>query len=242
MPERANVPAPIGEAVLAALRDAGLCAVLLLGPAALLGAWPWPAGLAFVAAYTFAQLAANLALAIWRPAHFRVRQQSVVAGKGRGQPRMDAVGSALLVGFGVAWFAFIPLDVFRLHLLPAPAAWLTWVGALMAALGVTLTPMAVWENRFATPNVQDQSADGQQLVDTGVYRLVRHPIYLGYALLIGGEALWLGSIAAALIGAGVYLAATAWRITIEERDLRARLPGYDAYARRVRGRLIPFLL
>jgi protein-S-isoprenylcysteine O-methyltransferase Ste14 len=195
-----------------------------------------------VVIYACAQLAGQLALAIWRPAHFRVRQQSVVAARDRGQPRMDAVGSALLVAFAVAWFAFIPLDVFRLHLLPAPAAWISWLGALMAALGVTATTSAVWENRFATPNVQDQTARGQQVVDTGIYRLVRHPIYLGYALLIGGEALWLGSTAAALIGAGVYLAATAWRITIEERDLRARLPAYDAYARRVRGRLIPFVL
>jgi protein-S-isoprenylcysteine O-methyltransferase Ste14 len=155
---------------------------------------------------------------------------------------MDAVGSAMLVGFAVAWFAFIPLDVFRLHLLPAPASWLRAAGALAAAIGVTVTTLAIWQNRFATPNVQDQTASGQQVVDTGVYRLVRHPIYLGYALLIGGEALWLGSLAAALIGAGVYLAATAWRITIEERDLRARLPGYCTYARRVRGRLIPFVL
>jgi len=41
---------------------------------------------------------------------------------------------------------------------------------------------------------------------------------------------------------GVYLASTCWRITIEERDLRVRLPVYEAYARRVRGRLIPFVL
>lgn len=242
MPESANVPAPLGKAVLAALRDAGLCAVLLLAPAALLGAWPWPAGLAFLAVYGVTQLTGNLALAIWRPAHFLVRQQGVVAGKDHGQPRMDAVGSAMLVAFAVAWFAFIPLDVFRLHLLPAPATWLRWAGALVAALGVATTMLAVWENRFATPNVQDQSAGGQRVVETGVYRLVRHPIYLGYALLIGGEALWLGSLAAALIGVGVYLAATCWRIMIEERDLRARLPAYDAYARRVRGRLIPFVL
>lgn len=100
----------------------------------------------------------------------------------------------------------------------------------------------MWENRFATPNVQDQTGRGQQVVDTGVYGLVRHPIYLGYALLIGGEALWLGSVTAALIGVGVYLASTGWRIMIEERDLRARLPAYAAYARRVRGRLIPFVL
>lgn len=242
MPEPTHASAPVGQALRAVARDVAVSALLLLGPAALLGAWPWPAGLAFVAAYGLAQLAANLALAVWRPAHFRVRQQGVVAGEGRGQPRADAIGSAMLVGFAVAWFAFIPLDVFRLHLLRAPAAWLSWIGGLMALLGVAVTTSAIWENRFATPNVQDQSALGQQVVDTGVYRLVRHPIYLGYALLIGGEALWLGSTAAALIGAGVYLASTAWRITIEERDLRARLPAYGAYAQRVRGRLIPFVL
>ena len=242
MSEPAGDRAPIGQALQAVARDVALSALLLLAPAALLGARPWPAGLAFICAYGAAQLAANLALAFRRPAHFQVRQQGVVAGKDRGQPRADAIGSVILVGFAVAWFAFIPLDVFRLHLLPAPAAWVAWIGALMAALGVAVTTSAVWENRFATPNVQDQTAQGQRVVDTGVYRLVRHPIYLGYALLIGGEALWLRSTAAALIGAGVYLASTAWRITIEERDLRVRLPAYDAYARRVRGRLIPFVL
>jgi len=234
--------APIAKAAQAALRDAGLSALLLLGPAALLGTWVWPAGLAFVGVYTSLQLTGNLALAVWRPAHFRVRQQSVVAAKDRKQPRIDAIGSAILVGFAVAWTAFIPLDVFRLHVLPPPAPWLAWSGGAAAMLGVGLTMLAVWENRFATPNVQDQSASGQQVVTSGVYGLVRHPIYLGYFLMIGGQALWLGSTLAALIGAGVYLAATLGRIAVEERDLRARLPAYEAYARRVRGRLIPFVL
>jgi protein-S-isoprenylcysteine O-methyltransferase Ste14 len=242
MDEPSRASPPIAQAVLAALRDAGLCAVLLLAPAALLGAWVWPAGLAFVAVYAAIQLAGNLALAIWRPAHFLVRQQSVVAGKARRQPRADAIGSAMLVAFALAWVAFIPLDVFRLHLLTPPAAWVVWAGGLTAALGAALTMLAVWENRFATPNVQDQTTSGQRVVDTGVYGLVRHPIYLGYFLFIGGEALWLGSTAAALIGMGVYLAATLGRIAVEERDLRARLPDYEAYARRVRGRLIPFVL
>lgn len=240
MPEPAR--APIAQALLATLRGAAIPAVLLLAPAALLGTRVWPAALVFVAASAALQLASNLALAAWRPAHFRVRQQGVVAAGGRGQPRLDAIGSAVLVGFALAWTAFIPLDVFRLHLLAAPAPWLAWTGGLAAVLGFLVTTMAVWENRFATPNVQDQSAGGQRVIDTGVYRLVRHPIYLGYALQIGGQALWLGSSAAALIGVGVYLAATLGRIRIEERDLRTRLPAYDAYARRVRGRLIPFLL
>ncbi|HEX3406133.1 MAG TPA: isoprenylcysteine carboxylmethyltransferase family protein [Caulobacteraceae bacterium] len=233
---------PIWEAAEAALRNAAVCAILLLAPAALLGIWVWPAGVAFVAANAVLQLAGNLALATWRPAHFRIRRQGVVAGKHRGQPRVDAVGSAILVGVALAWTAFIPLDVFRLHMLPAPAAWVTWTGALAAALGFVVATLAVWENRFATPNVQDQSAGGQQVVQSGIYGLVRHPIYLGYALQIGGQALWLGSTAAALIGVGIYLAATLGRIRIEERDLNARLPAYAAYARRVRGRLIPFVL
>jgi protein-S-isoprenylcysteine O-methyltransferase Ste14 len=233
---------PIAEALIATLRGAALSAVLLLAPAALLGAWVWPAGIAFVAGCGAIDLAANLVLAVWRPAHFRVRQQGVVAARDRGQPLSDAVGSAVLLGVAVAWTAFIPLDVFHLYLLPTPASWIAWSGGFAAALGFTLTRLAIWENRFATPNVQDQSAAGQQVVDTGVYRLVRHPIYLGYFLLIGGEGLWLGSVAAALIGMGVYFAATIGRIVVEERDLRARLPAYEAYARRVRGRLIPFVL
>lgn len=241
MGERSEAPS-IAAAVAATLRNVGLSAVLLLAPAALLGSWVWPAGLVFVAVSTALQLASNLALARWRPAHFRVRQQGVVAGRDRGQPRLDAIGSAVLIGFALAWAMFIPLDVLRLHLLAAPAQWLAWTGGLAAVLGALVTTLAVWENRFATPSVQDQSAGGQRVVDTGVYRFVRHPIYLGYALQIGGQALWLGSSAAALIGVGVYLAATLGRIRIEERDLRTRLPAYDAYARRVRGRLIPFLL
>jgi protein-S-isoprenylcysteine O-methyltransferase Ste14 len=234
--------APIADAVLAALRNAAVSALLLLVPAAALGVLVWPAALALVVVSAAVQLASNVTLAIWRPAHFRVRQQGVVAAKDRGQPMADAIGSAMLVGFAVAWMAFIPLDVFRLHVLPPPAVWLAWAGGAVALAGSAVTTLAVWENRFATPNVQDQTARGQQVVDTGVYGLVRHPIYLGYALLIGGEALWLGSVTAALIGVGVYLASTCWRIMIEERDLRARLPAYAAYARRVRGRLIPFVL
>jgi protein-S-isoprenylcysteine O-methyltransferase Ste14 len=233
---------PIAEAVLAALRNTAVSALLLLAPAAALGVVAWPAGLALVAASAAVQLGGNLALAIWRPAHFRVRQQGVVAAKDRGQPLADAVGSALLVGFALAWMAFIPLDVFRLHLLPRPVAWVAWAGGAAAVAGWAMTLLAVWENRFATPNVQDQTARGQHVVETGVYGLVRHPIYLGYSLVIGGEALWLGSVAAALVGMGVYLAASLARIAVEERDLRARLPGYDTYAKRVRDRLIPFVL
>ena len=142
--------------------------------------------------------------------------------------------------FALAWLAFIPLDVFALRLMPEPPDGLRWAAAICVVVGAALTPVAVWENRFATPNVQDQGAAGQHVVDTGVYALIRHPIYAGNLLLFGGVAIWLGSWAA-LAGAGVLLVATVGRILIEEAHLRANVSGYLEYAKRVRSRLIPFV-
>ena len=172
---------PIGAALRASLTGVAIVAVLLLIPAGLLpgGTWVWPNALAFLAAYGGVNGAGNLALAIWRPAHFRTRQQSVVAPRERRQPWLDAVGTVALLVVVAAWVAFIPLDVFRLHLLPSPDRWATLAGAVAVVVGCALTPLAAWENRFATPNVQDQSGDGQRIVTSGVYAWVRHPIYLG---------------------------------------------------------------
>lgn len=234
---------PVIQAVQTSLVGALQIAALLLIPAALLhgGVWLWPRGLALVAGVGTVTLAGNLALARWRPDHFRVRQQSVVAPKDRRQPWLDAAGAVALLVIAAVWMGSMPFDVFRLRLLPAPPTWVETLGGLAVLAGTALTPLAVWENRFATPNVQDQTDDGQRVIDTGVYRWVRHPLYLGNLLLAGGAALWLGSTAG-LWGAAVLLVFTAGRIAIEERDLKARLPAYAAYARRVRGRLIPFVV
>jgi protein-S-isoprenylcysteine O-methyltransferase Ste14 len=217
-------------------------ALLLLVPAGLApgGAWLWPQGIAFVVGYAAIFVGGDLVLARWRPAHFWVRQQNVVAPSDRKQPLSDAIGAVALIVFASAWLAFIPLDVFWLHLLPAPPMAARWLGGAAAALGVALPSIAAWENRFATPNVQDQTAEGQHVVDTGVYRLIRHPLYLGTLLLFTGASLWLGSTAASF-GVIALLAATLARIRLEERDLRNRLPAYADYARRVPWRLIPWV-
>lgn len=231
------------EGLRAGLKAALPMAALLLIPAGLApgGTWAWPQGLWFVGVYGTATVLGHVALAVQRPVNFKVRQESVVAGKDRKQPLIDAVGAALLVAYAVAWLAFIPLDVFVLHLLPRPSPAVSAVGGALAALGALIGALAVWQNEFATPNVQDQAGRGQRVIDTGVYGLIRHPIYAGNLWLFGGAALWLGSYAAAA-GLVVLLIATVGRIMIEEAHLRANLPGYEDYARRVRGRLIPFVL
>ena len=234
---------PIGDAVRTTLEGAVIVGLLVLIPAGLVpgGTWLWPRGLVFVGVYGAILAAGNIALAIWRPAHFRVRRQGVVAAREKKQPLIDAIGSAVTVTMAAAWLVLVPIDVFRTHLLPAPAAWVSLAGGVVLVIGAALTPVAVWENQFAAPNVQDQTGQGQRIVDTGVYSFVRHPIYLGNLLLFGGAALWLGSTAA-FLGVSAFFVATIGRIAVEEKELRARLPEYDDYARRVRGRLIPFLL
>ena len=217
-------------------------ALLLLTPAGLLtGVWSWPRAWIFLAGLTLLQCAGSAILALARPASFAVRQTGLVAPKERAQPWIDAVGS---VAYGLCimgWLAFIPLDVFRLRLLAAPAPAISAAGGLAAIAGVIITNLAIAQNRFAAPTIHDQGAEGHAVIQTGLYGLVRHPLYAGNLLLFAGAALWLGSYAA-LIATTVFLAATLARIVIEEAYLREHLPDYAAYAHRVRGRLIPFLL
>ncbi len=231
----------IGAAIRTSLTSVVIVGGLLLVPAGLVpgGTWVWPRAIAFVAGCGAISGIGNLALARWRPEHFRVRQQSVVAARAARQPLADAVGSAALLAIGAAWLAFIPIDVFALHALAPPSPWISLIGGAASLVGLALTPMAAWENRFATPNVQIQAA--QTVVRSGIYRLIRHPIYLGNLLFAGGAALWLGSYAG-LWGFAVLLIATIARIRIEEKNLLSRVPDYAAYARDVRARLIPFLI
>ncbi len=105
------------------------------------------------------------------------------------------------------------------------------VGALGALLGIT----GLRENLTANPRPKD----GGRLVDTGVYGVVRHPIYSGLVLAGLGWALVTASLLAfvAAIVLGLFFDVKSRR---EEAWLVAAYPGYDAYRRRVR-KLIPFV-
>jgi len=216
-------------------------AALLLVPAGLLpgGTWLWPQGLLFLGVLAVITTTSQVALAVFRPASFEVRQQGFVQDKSKRQPLIDAVGLVAYVAFLIAWLVFIPVDVFVLHVLPPPPGWVAGLGLAVAIGGGGIAHLAVWQNQFAAPTIHDQA--GQQVVDDGVYGFIRHPLYAGNLLLFAGAALWLGSVAAC-IATAAQLVATLARIRIEEAHLRASLPGYADYARRVRARLIPFVI
>ena len=158
----------------------------------------------------------------------------------KGQPFWDRVIVILLLISYVGQVIFIPLDVFRLRLMPQPGAMVSFLGLALYVAGWWILSLAMKINPFAVPVVRLQQERHQRVIDTGVYAVVRHPMYTGFAPFAIGPALWLGPYPAALL-AIVPVAVLAVRSVFEERFLKQELKGYDAYMEKVRCRLIPFI-
>ena len=94
------------------------------------------------------------------------------------------------------------------------------------------------ENRWLSRTIEVQ--EGQTVVSTGLYSIVRHPMYFATVILFLSMPLVLGSIPAFLVFL-CYPAIIARRIRNEEQVLSRDLPGYREYCGRVRWRLIPFI-
>ncbi|MCC6800172.1 MAG: isoprenylcysteine carboxylmethyltransferase family protein [Anaerolineae bacterium] len=111
--------------------------------------------------------------------------------------------------------------------------------ALVAVIGffvlITWAPLV---NRYLETYVRIQTERGHTVIDDGPYRVIRHPTYAGLALFFLAVPLSLGSWWG-LVPGGIAAALVVVRTALEDRTLRAELPGYDAYARRVRYRLLP---
>lgn len=147
--------------------------------------------------------------------------------------------------FVVVVGAFAPLALLvlsaldrRFHWSPAQSPAVPIAGLLLVAAGGVLTNYAVAHNRFFSALVRIQRDRGHYVVDTGPYRFVRHPGYVGSILHMFGTALALGSLWAIPVAAIMSLV-LAIRTALEDRTLQAELEGYAEYARHVRFRLLP---
>jgi protein-S-isoprenylcysteine O-methyltransferase Ste14 len=153
------------------------------------------------------------------------------------QPPSDRI---LLIGVLATGMLGIPavagLDVGHWHTFPRPGPLMKALGIVLFSMGWTIKSLALRANAFAVPVVRAQRE--QQLVDWGVYAVVRHPFYAADPLIYFGIGLWLGSYLSVLV-AVVPLTFMVARITHEEGFLRRVLPGYDAYIARVPYRLVP---
>jgi protein-S-isoprenylcysteine O-methyltransferase Ste14 len=158
----------------------------------------------------------------------------------KGQPLWDRVLVILLVVSYMGQLVFIPLDVFRFHLMPKPGGLVSFLGLALYVAGWWIMTLAMKVNPFAVPVVRLQEERHQRVIDIGVYAIARHPMYTGFVPMVVGPALWLESYTAALL-AVVPIAVLAACSVFEERFLKRELSGYDAYMERVRYRLIPFV-
>ena len=116
--------------------------------------------------------------------------------------------------------------------------WVSVLGAILFLLGYVLYAFVLKENAYLARTVKVEK--GQKLVDTGLYGIIRHPMYAATLLLFLSMPLILGSLLSLLVML-VYPFIIARRIQNEEQVLLRELPGYREYRKKVRWRLIPFL-
>jgi protein-S-isoprenylcysteine O-methyltransferase Ste14 len=114
----------------------------------------------------------------------------------------------------------------------------TLVGDVLVAIGLGVAMVVVIQNGYAAANVTVES--GQTVVSTGLYGLVRHPMYTGNVILMVGIPLALGSYWG-LVFVIPGLVVLALRIRDEETLLEQELDGYRQYTQQVHYRLVPYI-
>jgi len=111
-------------------------------------------------------------------------------------------------------------------------------GAVMLAIGLGLSSWAMIANAYFSTAVRIQDDRGHSVCDTGPYRFVRHPGYVGFILQSISVPLLLGS-SWALIPGIIAMVLMIIRTSLEDRMLQAELPGYKDYVKKIRYRLVP---
>lgn len=149
----------------------------------------------------------------------------------QGEQKQVIAGSGLMF---LASFILAGLN-FRFGWLSLPR-WLVWTAAVLFLLGYLLYAEVLRENVWLSRTVEVQ--EHQQLVDTGLYGVVRHPMYAATLLLFLSMPLVLGSPVSFVVML-LYLPLIAKRIRNEEEVLEQGLEGYADYKKRVRYKVIP---
>ena len=115
-------------------------------------------------------------------------------------------------------------------------SWVSWAAAVLFLLAYALYAEVLRENVWLSRTVEVQ--ENQKVIDTGLYGVVRHPMYMATLLLFLSMPLVLGSPLSFVITLA-YIPIIARRIRNEEQVLEEGLPGYRAYKKKVRYKVIP---
>ena len=205
-------------------------AVVLFGAA---GTLAWPRGWQMLG--VFFGCAGVITVWLW----FRDKallERRVKAGPGSEADPMQNLVQALAGMVFLATFAIPGLDR-RFGWSHMPLA-VSVLGDVLVALGFWIVFVTFRANTFTAGTIE--LAEGQHVIDSGPYALVRHPMYAGALVMFVGIPLALGSWWGFIPAVGI-VPVLVWRLMREEAFLADHLAGYRDYRARVRYRLAPAL-
>ena len=203
---------------------------MLFIPAGTLQFWPgWLYGFIFAASTT--------AISVYFLKHDPklVERRMKVGPAAEQRPAQKIIMAITLAGF-ILLIVLPGLD-YRWHWSSMPP-WLVLAANVVLALSFAIFFIVLKQNSYAASTIRVEA--DQPVVSTGLYAIVRHPLYSGALLLMLVTPLALGSYWTLLV-AFALIPVLMWRLLDEERFLKQNLPGYADYCRTTRFRLIPLI-
>jgi protein-S-isoprenylcysteine O-methyltransferase Ste14 len=227
-------PLPVWFLIILPFYAGGFLALLLL-PAS--GDWRWLEAWLVIITFSLMTSVFYTIINYQNPRVLRNRMKIKREGLGGDSSETSLKDQIVMVVMGLAFFGFVIVAAIshRYDWSSIPFA-IEMVGLALVNLGYGIMNTAILQNAFAS-KLLDINQD-QQLIDTGLYGQVRHPLYAGAILWLLSMPIALGSWWA-LIPAVLTAAVMVYRIEPEERMLVEGMVGYEDYRKRVKYKLIP---
>jgi len=204
-----------------------LLGVLLFLPA---GTLAWPQGWRLMGILFIPMLLAGIVMIRKNPELLRKRLNA----KEKQAEQQDVLKFSALMF--LAAFILAGLN-FRFRWIVLPD-WISWTAAAIFLISYGLYAEVMRENAYLSRTIEVQ--ENQKVVDTGLYGIVRHPMYMSTLFLFLAMPLVLGSVISFLIML-LYIPIIAKRIRNEEQVLEEGLEGYAEYKQKVKYKVIPFI-
>ena len=198
----------------------------------------WADALLLLSIHFLITILASAYLLIVKPASIEARMNY----DSEAQPKEDRLATVLMLSAIVVGLSLAPIDIFHLNLSSTFEGNIKNFGLGFYIIGMLLVMASMNANEFAETTVNIQEERGQKVIDTGIYSKVRHPMYTGFIFFITGVNVWLGTYLSLTLSLIFLAIALRSRISIEEKTLLNDLEGYEDYCKKVKARLIPYLL